>query len=106
MGTWIYISMIIIVFAARFAVDKLIDTTSSKVRFLMTLFLMVIYTLFMEGFVYLMYEQPIIKDGFYQSMIVGIALINFTLLLVAIFYYFMRKRRKLSDVDKMKLKDL
>ena len=106
MGTWIYIAMVIIVFAARFAVDKLIDTTSSKVRFLMTLLLMVIYTLFMEGFVYLMYEQPIINDDFYQSIVVGIALINFAVLLVAICYYFMRRKRKLSDVDKMKLKDL
>ena len=106
MGAWIYIAMVIIVFAARFAVDKLVDATSSKVRFAMTMTLIVLYTLFMEGFAYLMYEQPMIKDNFYQSMIVGIALINFVVLLVAIFYYFMRKRRKLSDVDKMKLKDL
>ena len=106
MGAWIYISMVIIVFVARFAVDKLIDTTSSKVRFAMTMILIVLYTLFMEGFTYLTYEQPMIKDNFYQSMIVGITLINFVVLLVAIFYYFMRKRRKLSEVDKMKLKDL
>lgn len=106
MGTWVYIVMVIIVFAARFAVDKLIDATSPKVRFVMTMILIVLYTLFMEGFTYLTYEQPMIKDNFYQSMIVGIALINFVVLLVAIFYYFMRKRRKLSDVDKMKLKDL
>ena len=106
MGTWIYIAMVIIVFAARFAVDKLIDTTSPKVRFSMTLILLVLYTVFMEGFVYLMYEQPIVNDNFYQSIVVGIALINFAVLLVAICYYFMRRKRKLSDVDKMKLKDL
>ena len=76
MGTWVYIAMVIIVFAARFAVDKLIDTTSIKVRFAMTMILIVLYTLFMEGFT------------------------------CGDFYYFMRKRRKLSDVDKMKLKDL
>ena len=106
MGAWIYIAMVIIVFAARFALDKLIDTTSSKVRFSMTLILLVLYTVFMEGFVYLMYEQPIVNDNFYQSIVVGIALINFAVLLVAICYYFMRRKRKLSDVDKMKLKDL
>lgn len=106
MGTWICISMIIIVFSARFAVDKLIDTTSARVRFSMTLILMVLYTLFIEGFIYLTYEQPMIKGNFYQSVFVGIALINFAVLLVAIFYYFMRKKRKLTDVDKMKLKDL
>ena len=42
MGAWIYISMVIIVFVARFAVDKLIDTTSSKVRFAMTMILIVL----------------------------------------------------------------
>ena len=106
MGTWIYIAMVIIVFAARFALDKLIDTTSSKVRFSMILILLVLYTVFVEGFVYLMYEQPIVNDNFYQSIVVGIALINFAVLLVAICYYFMRRKRKMSDVDKMKLKDL
>ena len=106
MGAWIYIAMVIIVFAARFALDKLIDTTSSKVRFSMTLILLVLYTVFVEGFVCLMYEQPIVNDNFYQSIVVGIALINFAALLVAICYYFMRRKRKLSDVDKMKLKDL
>ena len=106
MGTWIYIAMVIIVFAARFALDKLIDTTSSKVRFSMILILLVLYTVFVEGFVYLMYGQPIVNDNFYQSIVVGIALINFAVLLVAICYYFMRRKRKLSDVDKMKLKDL
>ena len=53
MGAWVYISMVIIVFAARFAVDKLIDTTSIKVRFAMTMILIVLYTLFMEAFTYL-----------------------------------------------------
>lgn len=106
MGAWVYISMVIIVFAARFALDKLIDTTSSKIRFSMTMILLILYTAFMEGFVYLVYEQPIVNNNFYQSIVVGIALINFAVLLVAICYYFMRKRRKLSDVDKMKLKDL
>lgn len=106
MGRWIYISMIIIVFAARFATDKLLDTTSVTVRFTMTTILMVLYTLFLEGFVYLMKSDPIIKDNLYQSIVVGIALINFAILFVAICYYFMRKKRKLSDMDKMKLKDL
>ena len=106
MGAWVYISMVIIVFAARFALDKLIDTTSSKIRFSMTMILLILYTAFMEGFVYLVYEQPIVNNNFYQSIVVGIALINFAVLLVAVCYYFMRKKRKLSDVDKMKLKDL
>lgn len=106
MGAWIYIAMVIIVFAARFALDKLIDTTSSKIRFSMTMILLILYTAFMEGFVYLVYEQPIVNNNFYQSIVVGIALINFAVLLVAVCYYLMRKKRKLSDADKMKLKDL
>ena len=106
MGAWIYIGMVIIAFAARFAVDKLVDATSSKIRFSMTMILLILYTAFMEGFVYLVYEQPIVNNNFYQSIVVGIALINFAVLLVAVCYYFMRKKRKLSDVDKMKLKDL
>ena len=106
MGAGIYIAMVIIVFAARFALDKLIDTTSSKIRFSMTMILLILYTAFMEGFVYLVYEQPIVNNNFYQSIVVGIALINFAVLLVAVCYYFMRKKRKLSDADKMKLKDL
>ena len=106
MSRWIYISMIIIVFAARFATEKLTDTANTTVRFAMTTILMVLYTLFLEGFVYLMKDDPIIKDNLYQSIVVGIALINFAVLIVAICYYFVRKKRKMSDVDKMKLKDL
>ena len=106
MEVWIYISMIVIVFAARFVADKLLDTTSTKVKWAMVGILLVLYTVFLEGFTYLMLRQPIVNDNFYQSMIVGIALINFSILLIIVFYYFVRKKRKLSDVDKMRLKDL
>ena len=44
-------------------------------------------------------------DKFYEGVMVDIATINFALMLVAIFYYFMRKKRKISDLDKMKLRD-
>ena len=106
MEAWIYISMVVIVFVARFVADKLLDTASAKVKWAMVGILLVLYTVFLEEFTYLMFRQPIVNDNFYQSMIVGIALINFSILLIVVFYYFVRKNRKISDVDKMKLKDL
>ena len=60
MEAWIYISMVIIVFAARFAADKLLDTTSAKVKWAMVGILLVLYTVFLEGFTYLMLRQPIV----------------------------------------------
>ena len=106
MGEWIYISMIVIVFAARFAADKLLNTASAKVKLAMIIVLIVLYTVFIEGFAHLMLEHPIINGNFYQSITGGMALINFAILIVVVFYYFIRKKRKLSDVDKMRLKDL
>ena len=60
MEAWIYISMVIIVFAARFAADKLLDTTSAKVKWAMVGILLVLYTVFLEGFTYLILRQPIV----------------------------------------------
>lgn len=108
---FIYIFMLVLLFAARFVADKIIDTTSSKVRFGMGALLLVMYTVFIESYIYIIYHNNIMRvdaglPEFYQSIIVGIALINFAVLFVAIVYYFMRKKRKISSMDKMKLKDL
>ena len=67
------------------------------------------YTIFMMEIIYSTYQDTINRgwglDKFYEGVMVDIATINFALMLVAIFYYFMRKKRKISDLDKMKLRD-
>lgn len=109
--TFLYVFMWMIVFVARFTVEKMVDSTNTNTRFLMILMHMVMYTVFIGLFIYLTYQSTLHNasvgmEDFYQEIIVGILGINFALILVAIFYYFMRKKRKISDLDKMKLKDL
>lgn len=101
----------VLVFVARFSVEKMVDTANEVKRFLLILFNMGLYTAFVGMFIYLTYEgalhnSTIGMEEFYQEILVGILGINFAAIIVAIFYYFMRKKRKISDMDKMKLKDL
>ena len=102
--------MIVALLIARFALDKFMDTTSVKVRFGIGICLLVIYTGVLEGFLYYAYQHIVTAGGSvqdcYQAMALVVVLINFAVLLVAVFYYFMRNRHKISAIDKMKLKDL
>ena len=109
--TFLHVFMWILVFIARFAVDKMVDTTNTKVRFLLILFNMVLYTSFVGIYIYLTYQTTLHNvnigmEDFYKEILAGFLTINFALMLVAILYFFMCKKRKISDLDKMKLKDL
>ena len=110
--TFLTILICVLLFIARFAADKMMETASVKLKFFLGLVLMVIYTVFMMSFVYCTYESLLHNanlglEDFYQKILVGIALINFAVILIAIYYFLLwRKKHKISDIEKMKLKDL
>lgn len=101
-----------LVFIARFVADKMMETTNTKLKFILGLTLMVLYTGFMMSFVYCTYQSMLHNanlglEDFYEYILAEIGLINFAVILVAIYYYiFWRKKHQISDMDKMKLKDL
>ncbi len=109
--TILNVLMWILLFIARFAVDKMVDTSNTKVRFLLILLNMVLYTGFVGIYIYLTYQTALHNvnigmEDFYKDILVGFLTINFALMLVAVLYFFICKKRKISDLDKMKLKDL
>ena len=111
LDTILLVLMAIILFVARFAVDKMVDTPNTKVRFGLILFNMILYTGFMGIYIYLTYENTLHNrnigmEDFYEEILSGFLTINFALMLVAVLYFFMCKKRKISDLDRMKLKDL
>ena len=109
---FVSVFMCVLLFIARFVADKMMETANPKVRFFQGLTLWILYTGFVLSFVYFTYESVLQRsslgmEDFLRNVIVGVVLINFALILVAIYYYvFWRKNRKISDIDKMKLKDL
>jgi len=110
MNGMIYCMMVIALLVGRFALEKFMDTTNTKVRFGMAIVLLVIYTGIVQGFLYLSYQDIIMRNEdiqvCYQTMAFVVLSINIAVLFIAIVYFSIRDRRKISEMDKMKLKDL
>lgn len=110
--TFISILAAILLFIARFAADKMMETNNARLKFFLGLTLMGLYTGFMMSFVYCTYQSVLHNaklgiEDFYEYILIEIPLINFAIILIAIYYYiFWRKKHTISDMDKMKLKDL
>ena len=109
---FVLVFMWVLLFIARFVADKMMETANPKMRFFQGLGLWGLYTGFILSFVFCTYQSVLQNaklgmEDLFKEVIIGLALINFALILVAIYYYvFWRKNHKISDIDKMKLKDL
>ena len=104
--------LIVMALAARFMVPKMLNTESAAARFGIGIGLFGLYT---AGCV-LMFRYLCTVDGsaiaqlsgdaVWNRVVVAFLLMNLVVLFAACIFFFTRERRKLSQNNKMKLKDL
>lgn len=110
MSVAVYLIMVIVLLVVRFALNKFLDTKSAKVRFGIGVGIFIVYTGIVQLFFYYRYQEIANTGGniqeLYQSMAMIFAVISLAVIFIAFVYFFMRNKRGMSDMDKMKLKDM
>lgn len=102
----------VLVIAARVLIEKMLTEAKANARFGMGIALFVIYT----GIMLLVFNYFCVNwngggtvetvEGCFVRLCVAFVLINVVVLAVGILYYMAREKRKLSEMDRMKLEDL
>lgn len=103
---------VILIIPVKFLVPKMMDTANSNLRFGIGVVLFLIYTALMV--LVLLFFNTVRIEGtdavtdriYFVKYTVGILLVNLAALFSACLYFFTREKRKLSEAEKMKLKDL
>lgn len=110
MNPRIYIILVFVCFGMRFLLNKFMDATDTKLRLVLGIGLFGAYTVIMQLYLLFVYDLMMPADigGQESHPYVAGALVVFqiTFLVIGIIYYCMQKKHKISDRDKMKLKDL
>ena len=104
--------MLVLLLAVRLLVPKMMDTRSAGVKFSLVLCLFGIYT----AVSLLMFRYLCVFDGGTIAALTGkevwirvvcaFVLVNLSAAAVACIFFFTREKRRLSQEEKMKLKDL
>lgn len=104
--------MLVLLLAARFLVPKMMYIRSSGTKFTIGICLFGIYT----AVCLLMFRYLCVFDGgriadltgreVWIRVVCAFALVNLSAVIVAFLFFFTREKRRLSQEEKMKLKDL
>ncbi len=105
-----YLILIIAVVICRVLLGRITNTSSPKWRFMEWCGVFVVYNIIIQQIaLFLTYRMLPSNTGSkvcYGYMAMCIFSISVVALFVIIIYYMMRKRRKISGIERMKLKDL
>lgn len=103
---------VILIIPVKFLVPKMMDTDNANLRFGIGVVLFLIYTalvLLVLSFFNMFRAEgtDAVTDRIYfVKYTIGILLVNLSALFTACLYFFTRVKRKLSEAEKMKLKDM
>ena len=99
---------VLLVLAAKIMAGKLLSSDDPRVKFGLGLGLFAIYNCIMlMGVVWLCtFDGGAIPDELASRALTGWLVVNLAAVFGACLFYFTREKRKLSQTDKMKLKDL
>lgn len=96
--------------AMRCMVFQFYKKINFKVRFVLGIGLFVGYTILLQIYLYFIYQlaitQNMTSSQIYPVISIALVVFHVTALLIGIVYYLMQNKRKMSDIEKMKLKDL
>ena len=101
---------LIVAVAMRCMAFQFYKKLNFKVRFALGIGLFVGYTILLQIYMYFIYQlmiNPTMPSAqIYPLLSVALMIFHLTALLIGIIYYLMQNKRKISDIEKMKLKDL
>lgn len=104
------ICVLVVFFGGRICLNSFIETSSAIKKFWLGVGLFASYTFVLLFFLYFIHFEIFVDvesvEMFFQHTLVGILLMNLVVLIIGIVYFLLRSKRKMSDIDKMKLKDL
>lgn len=104
-----YLILIIAAVICRVLLVRITNTSSPKWGFLGGCAVFVLYNIIIQIALFLTYKMLPSNTGSetcYGYMALCICSINVVALFVAVIYYMLRRKRKISGLEKMKLKDL
>ena len=105
-------TLLVLLLAARLMVPKMLEAESAGVRFGMGLGIFGIYTavsLLMFRYLCIFDGKPIAQltgAEVWSRVVCAFLLVNIAVCMTACIFFFAREKRKLSQEEKMKLKDL
>lgn len=100
------VALLLLMVCVKFLVPKLMASDNAKVRFGIGTALLVIYTLAGMLLLYFFAMGASGVEDCIIRVIFAFAVLNFIVLLTAVQYFLSRDKRKITEMDKMKLKDL
>lgn len=106
----LYILAAILALTLRLAATRLLKRGSFKAHLALGISIFLIYTLLLQLYLFFLYENILTPDmnisQCYQTIAVSLLGFHIVTLLAGIIYYLIQKKRKIYDLEKMKLKDM
>ena len=102
------VSILFMTIAVRIIVPKMLETANAHVKFGLCLGLFLIYNAVMLMVVYWFctFYGSTLPGELVKCALTGWLVVNISALFCACLFFFTRERRKLTQMDRMKLKDL
>lgn len=104
-----YLILIAAVIICRIVLSKVVNTSNSKWQLFGYSMVFVLYCIIVQILLFLTYNMLPTNSGSkecYFYMALCTCCVNVVTFFVGIVYYLLRRKRKISGIDKMKLKDM
>ena len=104
------IILAVVILGGRALLEIFMDTTNVKKKFMAAIGLFLIYTYVLIAFLHYLHFEVFrsveYTEAYFKNDIAGILIMNFAVLFISVCCFFMRNKRKINEMDKMKLKDM
>lgn len=101
-----FVPLAVLALMARWIVPKILKAEKARTRFALGVVLLGIYTIALLVMIWhMVFGAASIEDCMIRSC-VAVVMVNLMVLFVASLYFFTRDKRNVTEMDRMKLKDL